>query len=215
MNSSSTVRTVESLAMQWRRKVGMSLAHFGRGSAPLDDWQLWHKAQNGCALSARDLVDQLMPQALGLAMQMLRRREDAQDVVQESFLRLWGSQVRDLQTARLSSYFNAIVINRCKSLLERTREFATDAETLTGLAEEVQTAQSDFTDAPASFSATQLQQAMGTLPARQRMALAMWAYANADAAHIARSMDIEVNAAHQLLHRAKGALRQALQGDLR
>ena len=45
----------------------------------------------------------------------------------------------------------------------------------------------------------------------QRMALAMWAYADADVADIARSMELERNAAHQLLHRAKAALRQQLQ----
>jgi RNA polymerase sigma-70 factor, ECF subfamily len=39
----------------------------------------------------------------------------------------------------------------------------------------------------------------------------MWAYADADVATIARSLQIDSNAAHQLLHRAKTALRQLLQ----
>ena len=65
-------------------------------------------------------------------------------------------------------------------------------------------------DLPA-VDAPRLQAAMARLPARQRMALAMWAYADADVADIARSMELERNAAHQLLHRAKAALRQQLQ----
>jgi RNA polymerase sigma-70 factor (ECF subfamily) len=43
------------------------------------------------------------------------------------------------------------------------------------------------------------------------MALAMWAYADADVAQIARSLELDTNAAHQLLHRAKATLRRSLQ----
>ena len=51
---------------------------------------------------------------------------------------------------------------------------------------------------------------MARLSPRQRMALAMWAYADADLAAIARALELDANAAHQLLHRAKAALRQHL-----
>ena len=61
-------------------------------------------------------------------------------------------------------------------------------------------------------STVQLHQAMSSLLPRQRLALAMWAYADSDIADIARTMEIETNAAHQLLHRAKISLRKALKG---
>ena len=51
---------------------------------------------------------------------------------------------------------------------------------------------------------------MARLSRRQRMALAMWAYADADVPAIARALELDANAAHQLLHRAKAALRQHL-----
>ncbi len=40
----------------------------------------------------------------------------------------------------------------------------------------------------------------------------MWAYADAGVPDIARALDIDPNAAHQLLHRAKQALRMQLEG---
>jgi len=43
---------------------------------------------------------------------------------------------------------------------------------------------------------------------RQRAALALWAYQDATVAEIAKAIDIEINAAHQLLHRAKINLRK-------
>ena len=189
------------------RWVGRALSP-GTASLPRgDDWALWHAACEGHAVSAQALVRQLTPQAMGLAMQMLARREDAEDVVQEAFLRLWSSRPSDAHGAALATFFNTIVINRCKTWLTRRREFSTDPEQLTELSD----AQQQADQALPALSATQLQTAMARLPARQRMALAMWAYADADVADIARSMELDSNAAHQLLHRAKTALRRQLQ----
>ena len=86
-----------------------------------DDWSLWQRAREGHAASARSLVRQLTPQALGLARHWLGRREDAEDAVQEAFVRLWRSAPSDTRGARLSTYFNTIVINRCRSLLVARR----------------------------------------------------------------------------------------------
>ncbi|MBT9551431.1 MAG: RNA polymerase sigma factor [Hydrogenophaga sp.] len=193
------------------RWVGRALAP-GPASVPRGDgWALWRAACDGHAPSARDLVHQLTPQAMGLAMQMLARREDAEDVVQESFLRLWNSQPSDTHGAALGTFFNTIVINRCKTWLTRRRELSADPEQLAELSDAWQHDQADAPDSLPALSATQLQTAMARLPARQRMALAMWAYADADVADIARSMELDRNAAHQLLHRAKTALRRQLQ----
>jgi RNA polymerase sigma-70 factor (ECF subfamily) len=176
-----------------------------------DGWALWHAACAGDAASATRLVHQLTPQAHGLAMQMLARHEDAEDVVQEAFLRLWGSRPSEAHGASLATFFNTIVINRCKSWLTRRRELSADHEQLTELSDAQQQAQPPMTDDLPAVDATRLQTAMARLPARQRMALAMWAYADADVAEIARSMELDSNAAHQLLYRAKTALKHLLQ----
>jgi len=176
-----------------------------------DDWALWHAACGGDQTSATRLVHQLTPQAHGLAMQMLMRREDAEDAVQEAFLRLWGSRPSDAHGATLATFFNTIVLNRCKTWLARRRELSTDHDALTELSDAQQDHLAVTADALPALDAAQLQVAMARLPARQRMALAMWAYADADVADIARSLELDRNAAHQLLHRAKAALRQQLQ----
>lgn len=179
----------------------------GRG----DDWRLWSEACSGRARSAEQLVRLLTPQAYGLAMQLLGRAEDAEDAVQESFLRLWRSAPSDDQGARLSTYFNTIVINRCRSALVARREQATDPEALAELHDAHQHADQPgpASDAGPGMPA-RLQAALQRLPARQRMAVAMWAYADASVGEVARSLDIDPNAAHQLLHRAKAALRTHL-----
>lgn len=189
------------------------------GAPPGDDWRLWHGARHGDAASAHALVRQLMPQALSLAQHLLGRAEDADDAVQDAFVRLWRSAPTDTHGARLSTYFNAIVINRCRSHLVARREAATDPDDLAMIsdARQVQHGHDDAVHAadPASgrsgaASHPALAAALARLPKRQRMAIVMWAYADATATDIAQALDIDPNAAHQLLHRARSALRSHL-----
>lgn len=181
----------------------------GRDAAPARDWALWRAACGGDARSATLLVQRLGPQAYGLAMQILGRREDAEDAVQEAFLRLWASRPSDAHGAALATYFNTIVINRCKSWLVRRRELSAAPDELVELADAQQRSLPHGDGAPAA-NAERIQAALARLAPRQRMALAMWAYADADIGDIARAMELEPNAAHQLLHRAKAALRLQL-----
>ena len=186
-----------------------------RGRSDTRDWSLWKSACAGDASSATRLVQHLTPQAYGLAMQILARREDAEDAVQEAFLRLWGSRPSDARGAALATYFNTIVINRCKSWLTRRREFSAAPEDIVELSDARQHAQLPHHDGRYALSGDALQAAVSRLAPRQRMALAMWAYADADVRDIARAMELDINAAHQLLHRAKSALRQQLQEPAR
>ena len=175
------------------------------------DWAMWHAACQGHEASAVELVRRLTPQAMGLARQLLVRHEDAEDAVQESFLRLWGARPSDAHGAALATYFNTIVINRCKTWLVRRRELSTDPDQIAEWIDAGPPGDEAGHPAGDALDAPRLQAAMLRLPARQRMALAMWAYADADVPEIARSLELDTNAAHQLLHRAKAALRRGLQ----
>lgn len=189
-----------------------TLEHKRAGLPPGEDWLLWQKAHMGHAASATALVHYLTPPAMGLATQMLRKREDAQDVVQESFIRLWRGQPSDAHGAQLSTYFNTIVLNRCKTHLTQRREISFSSDELVDIADTRQQVDAGIDTALSDVTTVQLQQAMLSLVPRQRLALAMWAYGDADVADIARTLEIDANAAHQLLHRAKNSLRKAING---
>lgn len=177
------------------------------------DWALWQRACEGDPGSARSLVQRLTPPALAMARHMLRRQEDAEDAVQESFLRLWSASPDDTRGAQLSTYFHTIVLNRCRTQLVRRRELGMEPADLAALQDAQQPAAPDL-DAGPRVAPQRLLQALSQLPARQRMALAMWAYTDASAAEIGQALEIDANGAHQLLHRARAGLRQRLQGDV-
>ncbi|MGC4366115.1 RNA polymerase sigma factor [Hydrogenophaga sp. R2] len=184
-----------------------------RALAPAGDgWAEWRAATGGDPASARALVARLTPPALALARQVLGRHEDAEDVVQDSFLRLWSARPDDQQSAQIGTYFHTIVLNRCRSQLARRREWATDPDELLALQDQQPPAADSATSDPldAARQHHQLHTALTGLPPRQRLALALWAYADADAAAIGQALGIDANAAHQLLHRAKRQLRSAL-----
>ncbi|MBK9238646.1 MAG: RNA polymerase sigma factor [Rhodoferax sp.] len=130
MPDNSVASSPVGIVGQWGGRVLRGMRRASAGFPAGDDWALWHQACSGDAPSAIALVRALTPQAHGLAMQLLRKTEDAQDVVQESFLRLWSSRPSDACGARLTTFFNTIVINRCKTHLTKRREFTTDHETL-------------------------------------------------------------------------------------
>jgi RNA polymerase sigma-70 factor (ECF subfamily) len=181
--------------------------------APASDWSLWREACAGNARSAQQLVRALTPQAYGLALQLLRRSEDAEDTVQDAFLRLWRSHPSDSHGATLSTYFNTIVINCCRSRWTAQSEDATDPEALAELHDAQQASDNAaLEDDHAAAGGCALASGLARLPVRQRMAVVMWAYADATVPDIARALDIDPNAAHQLLHRAKQALRTHLDG---
>jgi RNA polymerase sigma-70 factor (ECF subfamily) len=190
-----------------------------------DDWALWRRACDGHEPSARRLVQRLTPQAYGLAIQLLGRAEDAQDAVQDAFMRLWRSAPSDTQGAQLSTYFNTIVINRCRTARAARREDATDPDELAalrdgpggdGIAAHPGAPGPMAGEALAGWAgggwAGRLRRAVAALSPRQRQAITLWAWADADAPAIGRALDLDANAAHQLLHRARQALRTRLQG---
>ncbi len=180
--------------------------------APREDgWALWRRACEGDPGSARSLVQLLTPTALAMARQMLGRMEDAEDAVQESFLRLWSARPEDSRGAQLATYFNTIVLNRCRTQLVRRRELGMAPDELAAL-QDVRQGEDGMSSGDA-VAPQRLLESLARLPARQRMAIAMWAYADASAAEIGAALEIDANGAHQLLHRAKAGLRRALRED--
>ncbi len=176
-----------------------------------DDFDLLTRAHRGDALAARLLVMRLSAPAHRLAWRMLGDRAMAEDVVQEGLEKLF--RIRQYQgDARLSTYFHAMVARLC---LDRCRaldpvRFDADlpepgqvVETATGPEQQLQQGQ----------EATRVQLALQALPPRQRLALSLWAYHDSTVSDIADVLQIERNAADQLLHRAKAQLKKRLESD--
>jgi len=74
------------------------------------------KAQQGDRDSFALLVESYYPRALRFAMQMLGRREDAEEAVQDAFVRVHDNLARFREDAPFDPWFFRILGNRCRTL---------------------------------------------------------------------------------------------------
>jgi RNA polymerase sigma-70 factor (ECF subfamily) len=172
------------------------------------DHGLWQEATGGNTRAVRHLVEQLTPKAHALAWRMLGSTHEAEDVVQDAFIKLFGSRSFEGRSS-LGTYFHTIVSRLCLDRLKasRTRQLCDDD--LSELTDELEPSHL----MKQKEEQSEIRQALAKLNPRQRLAMILWAYQDASAEEIAITMDLEVNAAHQLLHRAKQNMKKIMEKE--
>lgn len=79
------------------------------------------QARQGDRASFARLVEHYYPRALRFALQMVRRREDAEEAVQDTFVRVHDHLASFRDDAPFDPWFFRILGNRCRTLLARRK----------------------------------------------------------------------------------------------
>ena len=170
------------------------------------DEALLRQAVAGDSVAATALIKRLTPKAHALAWRMLNQPSDAEDVVQEAFIRLF--KVGQFHgKSSLATYFHVIVSRLCLDNLKAMGANLSPDDNLESLQSADLMPEGAYEQKQSDLA---IQDALQKLNIRQRMAVSMWAYQDASAEDIAKVLDIEVNAAYQLLHRAKSSLQKMI-----
>jgi RNA polymerase sigma-70 factor (ECF subfamily) len=150
-----------------------------------------------------------LDRAYGVALRMTGSRADAQDVVQDVFLRLWQrpDAWRPGQ-AQFSTWLYRVVVNRCLDLKRRPK--GTDLDSVEEPQDPDANAEDSLLDAERSRA---LDSAVNQLPERQKAAIVLTYTAGLRNAEAASAMDISIKAFEALLVRAKRELRDFLAGQ--
>jgi RNA polymerase sigma-70 factor (ECF subfamily) len=158
------------------------------------------------------LVDRYLAALHAFARRMLGNTNDAEDIVQEAFLRVWchAAQWKPGQ-AKLSTWLHRIIHNLCIDLRRRSQRRETvDIDT-----EEIQEAISTGVTPEACLQEEQLsqevEQALQILPERQRSAILLCYYQGLSNLQAAEVLNISVAALESLMARGRRTLRQKLQ----
>ncbi|HPF72813.1 MAG: RNA polymerase sigma factor [Lysobacteraceae bacterium] len=160
----------------------------------------------GDASAAATLVDRYARRLQAFAWRMLGDREEAEDVVQDSFLRLWKHARRwKPGAARFSTWLYQVAANGCRDRLRKRRDHSAEAvdwlvDDTPGGREQLQQAERDAV----------VQQAVNELPDRQREALLLSHYDGMGNPDIAAVLEVSVEAVESLLARARRRLRDEL-----
>jgi RNA polymerase sigma-70 factor, ECF subfamily len=129
------------------------------------------RAQQGDRAAFAALVELYYPRALRFATQMLARREDAEEAVQDTFIRVYDNLAHFREDAPFDPWFFRILGNRCRTLAaKRNRHHAlidygdvpTDATS--------DDASDEMHDTPDPAFTRQLHRALAELPPEQREA---------------------------------------------
>lgn len=111
------------------------------------------------------LVDALYPRALRFALHMVGNREDAEEAVQDAFVRVYRNLSRFRDDARFEPWMFRILANRCRSLIEKRRRQGVVVEYSEIFVHGVSTAEEDTLD-----WTEEIYKVLATLPAEQREA---------------------------------------------
>lgn len=167
---------------------------------------------NGDADAARLLMDRLLPRVLGYAARLLSDRTEAEDVAQEVMLRLWRV-APDWRSgeAQVATWVYRVATNLCTDRLRgRMRRRATPLDDAPEVADGAVGAEAGLIAADRMAA---LQDALDSLPDRQRQAVVLRHIEGLTNPQIAEVMDIGVEAVESLTARGKRALAAALTGQ--
>lgn len=173
------------------------------------DAELLRAVAGGDRTAFNRLSRRHLDRAYGVALRMTGSKADAEDVVQDVFLRLWQrpDAWRPGQ-AQFSTWLYRVVVNRCLDLKRRPR--GTDLDSV----EEPQDPDANAEDSLLDAERTRaLDGAVKQLPERQRAAITLTYTAGLRNAEAASAMEISVKAFEALLVRAKRELRDLLAGQ--
>ena len=173
--------------------------------ATTNEVQLIELVAGGDVRAYRQLVDRHLRGIHAFAYRMLGSRAEAEEICQETFLRLWEHAGRYVPSAKPSTWIYRIAHNLSIDRLRRRREPSSGvrpdelpgSERPSGLFLERQVADA-------------VQKALSELPERQRAAMGLVHYQGLSNAEAAEVLGVGVRALESLLARARRQLRESL-----
>jgi RNA polymerase sigma-70 factor (ECF subfamily) len=168
------------------------------------------RARDGDLDAFGQLVTRFRPPFSRYALQMLGQREEAEEALQDTFLRAYRSLAGCREPARFQAWAFAILVNRCRTvrrqLLRRARRHSRDPDAL----DRVSVPHPEGDDAWRE----EIQRALARLPAAQREAFLLKHVEGLSYEAIAELSGARVPALKMRVLRACEALRRELSGVL-
>ncbi|MBJ3761430.1 sigma-70 family RNA polymerase sigma factor [Maribius pontilimi] len=174
---------------------------------PRSDDALLAAYASGDQTAAAPLAQRHAPRILAMAARMLNDRTEAEDVTQDTLLRLWR-KAPDWQPGRaqVSTWTFRVAANLCTDRLRKRAQL----QPLEPEQDLPDTAPGTLARLHASQRRTALEDALQTLPDRQRLAVILRHIHELPNPQVAEAMEISVDAVESLTARGRAALARAL-----
>ncbi|WP_370372071.1 sigma-70 family RNA polymerase sigma factor [Henriciella pelagia] len=163
------------------------------------------RAAAGDRMAQAALVNRHMPVVWRVAYRMLKDREEAEDVTQETFLRAWKMLPDWQDRAKFSTWACTVAINLCRDKLKKRAPVLMDE-----LPEHEDSGLKPDQALSQKQAGERISALIDALPDRQKEALTLCAFEGMGNIEAADSMGISVEALESLLSRARRKLRDQL-----
>jgi len=175
-----------------------------------DDGLLAERIRSGDRIALGEVYDRHASAAMAVALRVVANREQAEDLVHDTFVAIWQKIDRfDATRGSLRSWITAIVRNRAIDRLRGTRPSIEIGE-----ADERSMLRSGsnptWDDALARLGAVQLRSALDELPAEQRQAIELAYFGGRTYREIATMTGVPLGTANGRLRLALARLRELL-----
>lgn len=200
-------------SMDWL-SAGLSLTRAGAPAnetkpsvtEPLDDLACVQRVGRGDQRAFRELVDRYLSAITRFALRTLGDRAEAEEVAQETFLRLWTSAAAFEPNAQPKTWLYRIARNLCIDRIRKRRTHGQEVELSEREASE---------DRPSALllrkqTSARVEEALATLPERQREAITLVHYEGLSGAEACDILAVSAEALESLLARGRRALRELL-----
>lgn len=176
---------------------------------PDPDVELLARIGHNEPAALQEMVTRKLPRLLALASRLLGDAEEAKDVAQESFLRIWkhAADWRSGQ-ARFDTWLHRVALNLCHDRLRRRKAQPLELDDRSTEPVDHQPRPDEQLEAQAQSE--QMAAALAALPERQREAIVLQYYQELSNIEAAALMNISVEALESLLSRARRNLRSYL-----
>lgn len=171
-----------------------------------EDVELVRRVAAGDRIAGEVLVERHLRMIVGFAFRLLGDMAEAEDVAQETFLRLWKHADRWEPRAKLSTWLHHVARNLCIDRLRLRRGREGEVMELPDLRPGVVTLLESRQRDDA------VQRALSQLAERQRSAIVLVYYQGLSNREAAQVLGVEVDALESLLARGRRTLRKLLMG---
>lgn len=184
---------------------------FGPAQEAAEDAALLARVAAGDAEAFRAITNRHLSAVLALARRMLRDDAEAEDIAQETLLRLWRSSGGiELGPYGLRPWLRRVASNLCIDRVRSGKRVSVVEEV-----PEVSQPPDQLTAIDTRESSERVDAALKALPERQRLALVLFHFEGMSQVDVGKAMGISDEAVESLLARARRTLKVALKDEWR
>lgn len=157
------------------------------------------------ASAQEELYNRFSPRMLGVCYRFAKNREDAEDMLQEGFIKVFTQLHQYRNEGALEGWIRRIVVHTCINILKKNKKFADSVDIIHAKSLHIR---EDMT--PSIMQAKQVVECIRLLPIGYRTVLNLYAIEGFSHREIGNLLDIEESTSRSQYTRAKAMLEEIL-----